>query len=48
MGTVYLATGPGCSPKGEIVLWPTGPDTMLLDYRPEEGRYTARAKMTRV
>src|SRR5262245_35056666 len=36
-----------CSPRGEIVLWPTGPDTMLLDYTPDSGRYTARASMTR-
>ncbi|GLZ00458.1 hypothetical protein Acsp02_77100 [Actinoplanes sp. NBRC 103695] len=36
-----------CSPRGDIVLWPTGPDTMLLDYTPAGGRYTARASMTR-
>ena len=36
-----------CSPRGDIVLWPTGPDTMLLDYTPSSGKYTARASMTR-
>jgi hypothetical protein len=35
-----------CSARGDIVLWPTGPGTMLLDYTPANGRYTARASMT--
>jgi hypothetical protein len=29
------------------VLWPTGPATMLLDYKPASGRYTATAAMTK-
>jgi len=36
-----------CSSRGEIVLWPTGPATMLLDYRPASGEYTAHARMTK-
>jgi hypothetical protein len=36
-----------CSTRGSIVLWPTGPTTMLLDYKPANGEYTARASMTK-
>jgi hypothetical protein len=36
-----------CSARGDIVLWPTGPSTMLLDYKPASGQYTARAAMTK-
>jgi predicted Ser/Thr protein kinase len=36
-----------CSALGSIVLWPTGPTTMLLDYKPASGEYTARASMTK-
>ncbi|MEV8508539.1 serine/threonine-protein kinase [Actinoplanes sp. NPDC051475] len=36
-----------CSKRGDIVLWPTGPDSMLLDYRAANGQYTARASMTK-
>ena len=36
-----------CSPRGSIVLWPTGPTTMLLDYKPANGAYSARASMTK-
>jgi hypothetical protein len=36
-----------CSNRGTIVLWPTGPTTMLLDYKPASSKYTARASMTR-
>jgi serine/threonine protein kinase len=36
-----------CSQDGIVVLWPTGPTTMLLDYKPKNGQYTARASMTR-
>jgi hypothetical protein len=36
-----------CSNRGTIVLWPTGPTTMLLDYKPANSKYTARASMTR-
>ncbi|MEV4642344.1 serine/threonine-protein kinase [Actinoplanes sp. NPDC049548] len=36
-----------CSARGDIVLWPTGPASMLLDYKPAGGRYTARARMTK-
>ncbi len=36
-----------CSARGDIVLWPTGPTTMLLDYEPAGGGYTARASMTK-
>ncbi|MEV6492389.1 serine/threonine-protein kinase [Actinoplanes sp. NPDC051633] len=36
-----------CSSEGDIVLWPTGPATMLLDYKPASGRYTATAAMTK-
>src|SRR5438128_1245542 len=36
-----------CGARGEIVLWPTGPTTMLLDYKPASGEYTARARMTK-
>ena len=37
-----------CSKRGSIVLWPTGPTTMLLDYKPANGAYTAQASMTKL
>ena len=40
-----ITAGP-CSKRGTIVLWPTGPDSMLLNYRPANGQYTADATMT--
>ena len=43
----HIDKGP-CSTQGEIVLWPTGPTTMLLDYKPASGKYTARASMTKL
>ncbi|WP_233625141.1 serine/threonine-protein kinase [Actinoplanes sp. ATCC 53533] len=36
-----------CSPRGTIVLWPVGPTRMLLDYKPANGAYSARATMTK-
>ncbi|GAA0794997.1 serine/threonine-protein kinase [Spirilliplanes yamanashiensis] len=36
-----------CTPHGRIVLWPTGPSTMLLDYEAGNGAYTASAALTR-
>ncbi len=40
-------TAGSCTPRGRITLWPTGPSTMLLDYVPGNGAYTAHASMTR-
>ncbi|MCU7723869.1 serine/threonine protein kinase [Actinoplanes sp. KI2] len=42
----HIDKGP-CSVRGEIVLWPTGPSRMLLDYKPASGKYTAHASMTK-
>ncbi|MBU2667037.1 serine/threonine protein kinase [Actinoplanes bogorensis] len=44
--TERITDGP-CTAVGTIVLWPTGPTTMLLDYKPANGKYTARASMTK-